>query len=91
MGKAITFFTEDDKPMLRSVAHVMQESGCEGVPEWMLVLPKIGKRERRQLEQRPLERGWIGQRCADRPLQLPSIWRIPTAAVSGRRMAHLPP
>ena len=39
-GKAITLFTEDDKPMLRSIANVMKISGCD-VPEWMLELKKI--------------------------------------------------
>ena len=38
-GKAITFFTEEDKPMLRSIANVMNISGFE-VPQWMLQLKK---------------------------------------------------
>lgn len=41
-GRAVTFFTEDDAVSLRSIANVMQSSGCE-VPEWMLRLRKPSK------------------------------------------------
>ncbi|XP_022196008.2 probable ATP-dependent RNA helicase DDX52 [Nilaparvata lugens] len=50
-GKAITFFTEDDKPALRTIATVMRDSGC-AVPEFMLSLKKQHKRTKRKLEQR---------------------------------------
>lgn len=36
-GKAITFFTQDDGPSLKSIANVMKSSGCD-VPDWMLKL-----------------------------------------------------
>jgi hypothetical protein len=42
-GSAVTFFTEDDIPALRSVANVMRLSGCD-VPEWMLTLKKLRNR-----------------------------------------------
>ncbi|KAL3679585.1 hypothetical protein R1sor_022541 [Riccia sorocarpa] len=38
-GQAITFHTDKDKVLLRSIAHVIRSSGGE-VPEWMLKLPK---------------------------------------------------
>lgn len=41
-GKAITFFTTDDIDNLRSIAHVLQQSGCE-VPEYMLKIKKKRK------------------------------------------------
>ena len=41
-GQAVTFYTEDDVPLLRSVAHVIFASGGD-VPEWMLNLPKVHK------------------------------------------------
>lgn len=41
-GHAVTFYTEDDVPLLRSVAHVIFASGCD-VPSWMLNLPKVHK------------------------------------------------
>ncbi|PNF22363.1 hypothetical protein B7P43_G17503 [Cryptotermes secundus] len=50
-GKAVTFFTEDDTVNLRSIAHVLQESGCE-VPEYMLRMKKASKSARRKLESR---------------------------------------
>ncbi len=34
-GEAITFFTKEDAPYLKSIVNVMRESGCE-VPEWMV-------------------------------------------------------
>ena len=33
-GRAITFFTDEDKPLLRSLANVLKISGCD-VPEWI--------------------------------------------------------
>lgn len=41
-GQAVTFYTEDDVPLLRSVAHVIFASGGD-VPAWMLTLPKVQK------------------------------------------------
>lgn len=43
-GQAITFYTEDDVPLLRSIVNVVVASGCD-VPSWMLSLPK-NKRKR---------------------------------------------
>ncbi|XP_054262312.1 probable ATP-dependent RNA helicase DDX52 [Macrosteles quadrilineatus] len=54
-GRAVTFFTEADRPILRSIATVMKDSGCE-VPEYMLALKKVSKRAKRKLEQRAPER-----------------------------------
>jgi ATP-dependent RNA helicase DDX52/ROK1 len=41
-GHAVTFFTESDAPLLRSIAGVMHASGCD-IPEWMLDLGKNEK------------------------------------------------
>ncbi|KAI4378744.1 hypothetical protein MLD38_016181 [Melastoma candidum] len=38
-GEAITFYTEEDIPLLRNVANMMAASGCE-VPSWIMTLPK---------------------------------------------------
>lgn len=48
-GKAITYFTQDDKPKLRSIANILRTSGCK-VPEYMLTIKKQSKKMRRQLE-----------------------------------------
>lgn len=48
-GKAITYFTQDDKPKLRSIANILRTSGCK-VPEYMLTIKKQSKKVRRQLE-----------------------------------------
>ncbi len=47
-GVAVTFFTEDDIPRLRSIANVIKLSGCS-VPEWMLSIPKLTTKQKRQL------------------------------------------
>jgi ATP-dependent RNA helicase DDX52/ROK1 len=48
-GEAVTLFTEDDIPLLRSIANVMRLSGCE-VPAWMLTLKKLPRAERKRLD-----------------------------------------
>ncbi|CAH1179452.1 unnamed protein product [Phaedon cochleariae] len=48
-GKAITFFTTDDTVNLRSIAHVLKDSGCD-VPPYMLTLKKPPRKEKKQLE-----------------------------------------
>lgn len=42
-GEAVTFYTEDDAPMLRPIANVIAASGST-VPAWMLTLPKARRR-----------------------------------------------
>lgn len=42
-GRAITFFTREDAPALRTVANVMRQSGC-AVPEWMLQLKRASNK-----------------------------------------------
>ena len=54
-GKAITFFTEKDVENLRSIANVMREAGCP-VPDYMLKLKKLDKRDRRKLARSAPER-----------------------------------
>jgi len=54
-GKAITLFTNDDAPYLKSIVNVMRNSGLE-VPEWMLQLKNPSKNEKKQLKKRPVER-----------------------------------
>jgi len=57
-GTAVTFFTEDDLPKLRSIANVMRQSGCE-VPEWMLNIKKLTTKQKRVLRQAPPKRNDI--------------------------------
>ncbi|WFD29296.1 RNA helicase [Malassezia sp. CBS 17886] len=54
-GRAITYFTRDDAPHLKSVVNVMRQSGCD-VPPWMLQLPKPSKMMRKKLRQSPVVR-----------------------------------
>lgn len=48
MGKAVTFFTDDDRPMLKKIVNIVRESGCK-VPDYMLELkkPKKAKKEKK--------------------------------------------
>lgn len=57
-GKAVTFFTNDDKPMLRSIATVMRDSGCP-VPDYMLEMKRLHKNTRRKLEKQSIDRSEI--------------------------------
>jgi len=47
-GKAVTYFTDDDAPYLKSIANVLLQSGSP-VPEWILRLPKPSKLRRKQM------------------------------------------
>ncbi|KAI0761689.1 P-loop containing nucleoside triphosphate hydrolase protein [Trametes elegans] len=47
-GKAITYFTDQDAPFLKTIANVLLQSGST-VPEWILKLPKPSKMKRKQM------------------------------------------
>lgn len=55
MGFAITLFTDEDKPYVRSIANLMHKSG-DKVPEWMLKLPQCDNKSWKKLEKVPLKR-----------------------------------
>lgn len=57
-GQSVTFWTMEDRPRLRSIAHVVQSSGCE-VPQWMLELKKPSKNEKRRLTTQQPQRGHV--------------------------------
>nr|XP_003230551.2 PREDICTED: probable ATP-dependent RNA helicase DDX52 [Anolis carolinensis] len=57
-GKAITFFTEDDKPLLRSIASVIQRAGCP-VPDYIQHFRKLQSKQKKRLIKKPLEREHI--------------------------------
>ncbi|XP_064127458.1 probable ATP-dependent RNA helicase DDX52 isoform X3 [Loxodonta africana] len=54
-GKAVTFFTEDDKPLLRSIANVIQQAGCP-VPEYIKGFKKLLSKQKKKMIKKPLER-----------------------------------
>lgn len=57
-GKAVTFFTEDDKPLLRSIATVIKKAGCP-VPDYMIGFKKIKSKLKHQLVTKPPRRATI--------------------------------
>jgi len=57
-GRAVTFFTEEDRTILRTIAQVMRNSGCE-VPEYMLHMKKPTRDKRKDLEKRAPKREGI--------------------------------
>uniref|UniRef100_A0A7N5ZYK7 ATP-dependent RNA helicase n=1 Tax=Anabas testudineus TaxID=64144 RepID=A0A7N5ZYK7_ANATE len=57
-GKAVTFFTENDKPLLRSIANVIKQAGCP-VPDYMIGFKKIHSKVKRRLEKKPPKRSTI--------------------------------
>ncbi|XP_066118714.1 probable ATP-dependent RNA helicase DDX52 isoform X1 [Saccopteryx bilineata] len=54
-GKAVTFFTEDDKPLLRSIANVIQQAGCP-VPEYIRGFQKLLSKQKKKMIKKPLQR-----------------------------------
>merc|ERR1712173_96885 len=59
-GRAVTFFTEEDRPLLKTIATVMQNSGCE-VPDYMMSLAKTGRDKKRDLLNRAPKRDNISK------------------------------
>nr|XP_055036766.1 probable ATP-dependent RNA helicase DDX52 isoform X1 [Misgurnus anguillicaudatus] len=57
-GKAVTFFTEDDKPLLRSIATVIKQAGCP-VPDYMIGFKKIKSKLKHKLAKKPPRRSTI--------------------------------
>ena len=57
-GKAITYFTDKDKTLLRSIAQIVKDSGSD-VPDYMLKLKKATRHEKRNLAKRALQRETI--------------------------------
>ena len=60
-GKAVTFFAEAGVEQLRSIAHVMEASGCP-VADWMLKLKPMAMDERRRRAGAPIARKPIAKR-----------------------------
>ena len=54
-GKAMTFFTNEDKPLVRTQADLLKRSGCE-VPDWLFKIKKANKNEMKLLAKRGLKR-----------------------------------
>ncbi|KAJ2503161.1 RNA-dependent ATPase rok1 [Coemansia sp. RSA 1972] len=57
-GQAITYFTKDDAPHLKTIVNVMRGSGCV-VPEWMVKLKSPQKKDKQKLKKAPVERATI--------------------------------
>jgi len=54
-GQAITYYTDKDKPLLRSIAQVMQNSGCE-IPDFILKLKKPKSKK-----DKVVKRAWVSR------------------------------
>ena len=59
-GKAVTFFTEKDATLLRSIAQVIKNSGGE-VPDYMLKMKKATRQEKRYLAKHAVNRETISR------------------------------
>ena len=57
-GKAVTYFTDKDKTLLRSIAQIIKDSGSD-VPDYMLKLKKATRKEKRKLAKHALKRETI--------------------------------
>lgn len=58
-GQAVTFFTDEDKPVVRSLANLLSVSGCP-VPDWILALPNPDRKLKKKLEKYPVKRLPVG-------------------------------
>lgn len=63
-GKAYTFFTDEDKPLVRSLADLLKRSAC-AVPEWLFKIKKAKRSEMKLLAKRGLRREAISQNPRD--------------------------
>lgn len=59
-GKAVTFYTDVDKPILREIGGVLKSSGCD-VPDWILSLKKMDKKTKKHLAKFPVKREHISR------------------------------
>ncbi|XP_070838947.1 probable ATP-dependent RNA helicase DDX52 [Chaetodon trifascialis] len=80
-GKAITFFTENDKPLLRSIANVIKQAGCP-VPDYMVGFKKIQSKVRRSLEKKPPKRSTI---CTTPRFLMKKKGKAPNAGHKGEK------
>uniref|UniRef100_UPI0037E967AA probable ATP-dependent RNA helicase DDX52 n=1 Tax=Semicossyphus pulcher TaxID=241346 RepID=UPI0037E967AA len=82
-GKAITFFTENDKPLLRSIANVIKQAGCP-VPDYMIGFKKIHSKAKRRLEKRPPKRSTI---CTTPRFLMKKKGKAPNKGQKGEKQA----
>jgi ATP-dependent RNA helicase DDX52/ROK1 len=59
-GSAVTFFTDEDRPLVRSLANLLVTSGCK-LPDWISEMPKARKELRKKLEKYPVRRLPVGR------------------------------
>lgn len=71
-GRAVTFFTKQDAPLLRSIAQVMKDSGCE-VPEYMLKLKRTHKTVKKKMERTELPRHQVNTTPVYEKIQVDKI------------------
>lgn len=83
-GKAVTLFTDDDKPLLRNIVSVVRGAGCH-VPEYMLKLKKLEKDEAKRMSKMKRPRKTI--RTA--PLDLIKEERAKREKLKAKRQAKL--
>ncbi|XP_031176275.1 probable ATP-dependent RNA helicase DDX52 isoform X2 [Sander lucioperca] len=82
-GKAITFFTENDKPLLRSIANVIKQAGCP-VPDYMIGFKKIHSKVKRRLEKKPPTRSTI---CTTPRFLMKKKGKAPNKGQKGEKQA----
>lgn len=55
VGRAVTFFTKEDQYVVRKLADLLKNSGCE-VPDWIFKIKKKEKKYFKKLEKKPIKR-----------------------------------
>lgn len=87
-GSAVTFFTKEDAPYLRSVLNLIKASNPDAVqrlPEYLLKLPKTAKKEKRRLKRTTVQRQGVAEASGSRKAEIDAKERR-----EGRRMVRQP-
>lgn len=59
-GKAVTFFTKEDRISVKPIINVMKQSGCtSGYSDWMEDMGKVTKKEKKDIKQHEIKRKQI--------------------------------
>lgn len=73
-GRAVTFFTKEDAPFLRSVLNLIKGAAGEGlkaqVPEYLLSLPKTSKKQKKKLQRKPVDRQAVSEASGSRKAEI---------------------
>lgn len=87
-GSAVTFFTKEDAPYLRSVMNLIKASNPDAVarlPEYLLQLPKSSKKEKKKLKRTTVQRQGVAEASGSRKAEVDARERKEGRRVSAKK------